>query len=175
MPEITLVVDGEPVRLLVERDGDAWIVRGEAAAGGGPGDAASEQRLALTVMEPGVVRMTVGDRAYLIRAVEAGAKRALHVDGHTLEYEVAPPVGSRSARVRAAERDLTAPMPGVVTQVLVHDGEAVTAGQALVIVEAMKMEHVVRALRAGIVKAVRVRQGEQVESGAVVAEMGPPE
>ncbi len=175
MPEITLVVDGEPVRLLVERDGDAWIVRSDAAAGGGPGGAASEQRLALTVLEPGVVRVTVEGRAHVVRAVADGAKRALHVDGHTLEYEVAPPAGSRSAQIRAVERDLTAPMPGVVTQVLVHDGEAVAAGQALVIVEAMKMEHVVRAPRAGTVRALRVRQGEQVESGAVVAEMGPPE
>ncbi len=175
MPEITLIVDGEPVRFLVERDGDAWIVRADAAAGGGPGDATSEQRLALTVLEPGVVRVTVEGRAHMVRAVEAGAKRALHVDGHTLEYELAPTAGFRSARVRADERDLVAPMPGVVTQVLVHDGETVATGQALVIVEAMKMEHVVRAPRAGTVQAVRVRQGEQVESGAVLAEMGLPE
>jgi biotin carboxyl carrier protein len=53
----------------------------------------------------------------------------------------------------------------------VSEGEIVTAGQPIVVVEAMKMEHVIRAPHAGRVIALRVRQGEQVEAGAVVAEL----
>jgi biotin carboxyl carrier protein len=62
-------------------------------------------------------------------------------------------------------------MPGTVTRVAVSEGETVTAGQPIVVVEAMKMEHVIRAPHAGRVVALRVRQGEQVEAGAVVAEL----
>jgi 3-methylcrotonyl-CoA carboxylase alpha subunit len=63
-------------------------------------------------------------------------------------------------------------MPGGVTQVLVRKGEEVTVGQPLVIVEAMKMEHVIRASRAGRITAVLVREGDQVDGGAVVVKIG---
>jgi biotin carboxyl carrier protein len=83
------------------------------------------------------------------------------------------PAGSGLARPPAGSDDLSAPMPGVVARVLVDEGEMVTPGQGLVIVEAMKMEHVVRAGRAGVVRRLYVRQGEQVEGGARIAEIGP--
>jgi 3-methylcrotonyl-CoA carboxylase alpha subunit len=66
---------------------------------------------------------------------------------------------------------LEAPMPGVVTKVLVAQGDRVQRGQPLVAVEAMKMEHMVRAPRDGQVKAVRVKQGELVGGGAALLEL----
>jgi hypothetical protein len=60
-------------------------------------------------------------------------------------------------------------MPGAVTHVLVREGDAVSPGQPLVIVETMKMEHVIRARRAGRVRALRVREEDQVEAGTVVS------
>jgi 3-methylcrotonyl-CoA carboxylase alpha subunit len=64
-------------------------------------------------------------------------------------------------------------MPGAVTQVLVGEGDTVTAGQPLVIIEAMKMEHVIRAPRAGRIHAVHVRAGDRVEGGIPVVELTP--
>jgi len=66
---------------------------------------------------------------------------------------------------------LEAPMPGVVTKVLVAQGDRVQRGQPLVAVEAMKMEHMVRAPRDGQVKAVKVKQGELVGGGAALLEL----
>ncbi|WP_344792208.1 biotin carboxylase N-terminal domain-containing protein [Gryllotalpicola daejeonensis] len=68
----------------------------------------------------------------------------------------------------AASPELRAPMPGAVTVVAAADGERVAEGAAVVIVEAMKMEHVVRAPRAGTVR-VDVAVGEQVAAGQVLA------
>jgi biotin carboxyl carrier protein len=62
-------------------------------------------------------------------------------------------------------------MPGTVTQVAVREGDSVAAGQAIAVVEAMKMEHVIRAPQAGRVVALRVRAGDQVNAGAIVAEL----
>lgn len=60
---------------------------------------------------------------------------------------------------------LAAPMPGAVVQVLVEPGQAVKAGNPLMILEAMKMEHTVTAPYAGTVAAVHYRAGEQVQEG----------
>ncbi len=60
---------------------------------------------------------------------------------------------------------LTAPMPGSVIEVLVKEGEAVEQGRALMIIEAMKMEHTIIAPMAGRVAQVRFAPGEQVKEG----------
>ena len=60
---------------------------------------------------------------------------------------------------------LTAPMPGSVIEVLVKEGEAVEQGQALMIIEAMKMEHTIVAPTAGRISRVRFTAGEQVKEG----------
>ena len=62
----------------------------------------------------------------------------------------------------------TAPMPGRVLKVLVAEGDAVEAGQALVIVEAMKMENEVKARAAAVVDKVLVQAGATVEGNAVL-------
>jgi len=73
------------------------------------------------------------------------------------------------------EGGLSAPMPGRVVKVLVADGDPCTAGQALVVLEAMKMEHAVKAARAGRVARVLVREGESVDAGAVLVALDPAE
>ncbi|MBM3532679.1 MAG: acetyl/propionyl/methylcrotonyl-CoA carboxylase subunit alpha [Alphaproteobacteria bacterium] len=66
---------------------------------------------------------------------------------------------------------LTAPMPGKLVQVLVRPGDKVEKGQPLVVLEAMKMEHTVKAPRAGKVAEVGYAAGEQVEEGASLVEL----
>jgi propionyl-CoA carboxylase alpha chain len=64
---------------------------------------------------------------------------------------------------------LVAPMPGTVLGVHVAAGDTVAAGQLLMIVEAMKMEHRITAPRAGTVTEVRARPGDQVNGGDLLA------
>jgi acetyl/propionyl-CoA carboxylase alpha subunit len=68
---------------------------------------------------------------------------------------------------------LLAPMPGTVVRVLAGAGDAVAGGQALVVLEAMKMEHTVTAPVDGVVAEVRVASGDQVETGQVLAGIEP--
>ncbi|MGK3203441.1 acetyl/propionyl/methylcrotonyl-CoA carboxylase subunit alpha [Amycolatopsis sp. MEPSY49] len=69
----------------------------------------------------------------------------------------------------AAAGSLLAAMPGAVVRVLVEAGDSVVAGQALVVLEAMKMEHTVTAPIDGSVAELRVRHGDQVDTGQVLA------
>lgn len=78
-------------------------------------------------------------------------------------------------REEAGEIQITAPMPGLVVDVLVEKDQHVPAGQGLVILEAMKMENEIRAPGAGIVENVRVSAGQTVNQGDVMVELGPPE
>ncbi|MFK3773708.1 acetyl-CoA carboxylase biotin carboxylase subunit [Pseudomonas sp. NPDC089406] len=66
---------------------------------------------------------------------------------------------------------LAAPMNGSIVRVLVEPGQQVAAGTALVVLEAMKMEHSIRAPHDGMVKAVMCQEGEMVSEGAVLVEM----
>ncbi|SFB43596.1 acetyl/propionyl/methylcrotonyl-CoA carboxylase subunit alpha [Azotobacter beijerinckii] len=66
---------------------------------------------------------------------------------------------------------LTAPMNGSIVRVLVEAGQHVEAGAALVVLEAMKMEHSIRAPRAGVVKGLYCREGELVGEGTALVEL----
>ncbi|MGX7669358.1 ATP-binding protein [Plantactinospora sp. DSM 117369] len=72
-----------------------------------------------------------------------------------------------------AEGSLLAPMPGTVSRSLVAAGQRVAAGEPLLVLEAMKLEHLVAAPTAGVVTELPVAAGSQVETGAVLAVVTP--
>ena len=63
---------------------------------------------------------------------------------------------------------ILAPMHGIVVALQVEAGQPVSKGQPLLVLEAMKMEHVLKADRDGVIEALQCRQGEQVSQGAVL-------
>jgi len=67
---------------------------------------------------------------------------------------------------------IKAPLPGVILEILVKEGDEVTAGQPIMQMEAMKMENNIQSNRNGRVKSIKVKQGDSVLEGAVLAEIG---
>jgi propionyl-CoA carboxylase alpha chain len=88
-------------------------------------------------------------------------------DGWSVALRVLPRFPDAAAAV--AEGSLVAPMPGTVTAVHVAAGDAVGAGQPLLVLEAMKMQHPVVASTAGVVRSLDVVPGTQVDAGTVLA------
>ncbi|MFJ6566025.1 acetyl/propionyl/methylcrotonyl-CoA carboxylase subunit alpha [Streptomyces sp. NPDC091292] len=86
-----------------------------------------------------------------------------------------PVAASLTGAAHAGADSLTAPMPGTVTVVKVAVGDQVTAGQSLLVVEAMKMEHVVSAPHAGTVTELDVSPGATVAMDQVLAVVEPAE
>ena len=72
---------------------------------------------------------------------------------------------------RPGDGILKAPMPGLVVRILVEEGAAVQAGQALMVLEAMKMENQLKAAVAGTVNRVMAKPGDKVEKGAPLLEL----
>ena len=65
-------------------------------------------------------------------------------------------------------KDITAPMPGLLLSIEVEVGAEIKKGEALVILEAMKMENVIKSPSDGIIKKITVTEGEAVEKGALL-------
>jgi acetyl/propionyl-CoA carboxylase alpha subunit len=112
-------------------------------------------------------------RRYAVNRVAAADRVTVYVDG---------PDGSsaltelpRFTDPGAADRggSLLAPMPGMVLRLLAEPGAAVTAGQPLVVLEAMKMEHAVAAPANGTLTELHAAVGQQVDAGQVLAVVTP--
>jgi biotin carboxyl carrier protein len=99
------------------------------------------------------------------------AKRWVTINGHTLVLNKSSGVRSRGHGGHHAAGELTAPMPGQVRAINVSEGEAVTKGQTLLVLEAMKMEIRVHAPRKGTVKRLFVKQGQTVEREQVLIDV----
>ena len=94
------------------------------------------------------------------------------VDGDELRLAIADErtlaVAGNGAAAASARQEVRAPMPGLLKRIHVAIGAAVAAGDALVTLEAMKMENELRATHAGTVSQVLVSEGTKVEGGALL-------
>lgn len=138
----------------------------------------------------GTYTSTVNGRTYVVQATAFEGGWRLVVDGERQTVYTAAQGNTRYVSAagnsyaltlpdaRASRRrtaggggDLTAQMPGQVVNVLVAEGESVTRGQPLVVLEAMKMEIRAAAPSDGVVKRVLVKKGDVVERGQLLAEV----
>lgn len=115
-------------------------------------------------------RVALGRRSRRVR-VEG---EAFVVDGEPLAARVVPlpPTAARGARPGALAGPVHPPLPGRIVAVRVEEGQAVSAGECLVVLEAMKMQNEVPAPADGEVLEVRVREGQLVEAGDVLVVLG---
>jgi acetyl-CoA/propionyl-CoA carboxylase biotin carboxyl carrier protein len=129
-----------------------------------------------------------GDNPMRVSGQVDGDRLVVTLDGTTRGYTVAKdgdtlwlgrdglawavreqgPVDAVAAEAAGAGGPVRSPMPGTVTVVEVADGQAVAAGDRLVVVEAMKMEHVLTAPVDGVVRDLRARAGATVAKDAVL-------
>lgn len=100
-----------------------------------------------------------------------GPKRWVTVNGQTFVLTQSTGPAKRGGHAQHAAGALTAPMPGQIRAMQVAEGETVSKGQTLVVVEAMKMEIKVAAPFDGVVKMVKVQPGQAVEKDELLVEM----
>ncbi|MGN2625297.1 acetyl-CoA carboxylase biotin carboxylase subunit [Stutzerimonas balearica] len=103
-------------------------------------------------------------------AIRRGDNLYLEWDGELRCVQRVDPIAEAEAS-HAHHGGLTAPMNGSIVRVLVEAGQHVEAGAALVVLEAMKMEHSIRAPQAGVVKSLYCSEGELVSEGTALVEL----
>ena len=154
-PQRTTFEGHEPVEWWGTRDG--FVVEGVTVLEVSPTHARLEV--------DGVTTETRGQKS----SSAAGAPRELWVDGPHVSARLREVPRFTDPADAVASGSLLAPMPGTVVRVSVEAGATVAAGDAVLVLEAMKMQHTVTAPHAGTVAEINVEPGAQVASGEVLA------
>ena len=157
--EIRLTSNGIDFRVMKE-DGEGIAVSREEA---------ETERFRVQSLSDGTYVIEGTNGTVVGHAARDGNKAWVHVHGRTYRFDV---VRASRGRPSAAPGDLSSPMPGQVQRVMVIEGDAVSAGQTLLVVEAMKMQLEIKAPHAGAVRRILARQGQQVEAGVALVELG---
>ena len=124
------------------------------------------------------VRVRLDERTYVVEIEDPNTEPVVAiVDGQRLELwpegsQRLPKVGAASPAPApfSAEREVRAPIPGVILSVAVQPGASVAPGQELCVLEAMKMRNPICAGRAGVIHAVHVSPGSHVQHREVLME-----
>jgi len=116
--------------------------------------------------------LTVDGRQTSAWVADTPEGKAVMVAGRTWVIEESDTRGPRTrSGPKTGPTAVTAPMPAVVTKILVQPGHAVEKGQALIVVSAMKMDTTLTAPYAGVVKAVNVAEGDKVTPKQVLVDI----
>ena len=113
-----------------------------------------------------------GGQTTQFRVVTSGVTTWIGSEGDAWSFTVHEPTAARHSQIDHGAA-IHSPMPGTVIAVLVSSGDPVTAGQPVVVVEAMKMEHTLRASTAGVVGDLLVRVGDRVVLDQLLAVVDP--
>ncbi len=158
-----LECDGEHVELvLVAKGHDEYQVD----------DARGSLTLAVLERYGDRLRVNVGGRVIGAKVVEHGQAVTVFVDGNAYQF-VMPDRLAEDEEGDAGGDRLIAPMPGLVKVIATRVGSHVAKGEALLVMEAMKMEHTLRSPRDGVVGELLVGVGEQIQDGTILLTLEP--
>jgi biotin carboxyl carrier protein len=121
-------------------------------------------------IDPETLSILVGGKSFEVRR-EADGKISLH--GRRYDVSVDDPRSWRGRKRAGAGNEgphkLTASMPGRIVRVLASEGDKISAGQSIAVVEAMKMQNEIKSLKQGTLKKLLARVGMNVHAGEVLA------
>jgi len=125
-----------------------------------------------------VYSLLIGGRSHEVRVSPGQHGLDVTLDGATVPVEVRHPLekllqSAQQAHETTHGETVTAPMPGLVVALRVKKGDAVAAGQAVAVVEAMKMQNELTARRGGVVSEILVAERESVAVGQPLMRLVP--
>ena len=126
----------------------------------------------VALISPGEYSILIGGRSLNVTVEESAAGLLIRVNGREFRVEIFDPRSWRRGRGAGIELEgrqrLVAPMPGKIVRVLAAAGQQVSAGQGLLVIEAMKMQNEIRSPKSGTVEKL-AGEGQTVNAGEVLA------
>ena len=127
----------------------------------------------------GVFSLIIDHQSYEAIVEERDGKLMVMIYGAlyevTVEDERARRLAAAGGGLKASGNAVTAPMPGLIVEVLVEEGQEIDAGETVVILESMKMQNELKSASGGTVSKVNVAAGDNVEQNKVLVAISPPE
>ena len=130
----------------------------------------NQYEVAINAIEGNIADVTVNGTAYKVEMenAPAAAPVAAPAAAPAAAAVPAPAAAAPAAAPAGPGTDINSPLPGVIIEVSVKEGQAVKAGQKVAVLEAMKMENDIQAEKDGTVTAIHVRKGDSVLEGAKI-------
>ncbi len=128
----------------------------------------NDYQVAINSIEGNIADVTVNGTPYKVEMENAPAAAPVAAPAPAAAPTVAAPAPAAPAAPAGAGTDINSPLPGVIIEVSVKEGQAVKAGQKVAVLEAMKMENDIQADKDGTVTAIHVHKGDSVLEGAKI-------
>ena len=128
----------------------------------------NDYQVAINSIEGNIADVTVNGTPYKVEMENAPAAAPVAAPAPAAAPAAAAPAPAAPATPAGAGTDINSPLPGVIIEVSVKEGQAVKAGQKVAVLEAMKMENDIQADKDGTVTAIHVHKGDSVLEGAKI-------
>lgn len=126
-------------------------------------------------IDENIAKVTVNGTKYKVEVEGikvSQAKTPKLVQTRVSSTEAVESIAANPIKSPAAGKDIKSPLPGVIIDIKVREGDAVKAGQVILVLEAMKMENNIDADRDGVIQSLKVRTGDSVLEGDVLVTIG---
>jgi 3-methylcrotonyl-CoA carboxylase alpha subunit len=130
----------------------------------------AEYKVEAEEVKPGHLKLKIGDRIVKSIITEGIKEKYVFVDGAV--FKVKPVELTGFGKKKKKEKgDLSSPISGKVVSVKVKKGDSVKKGTVLMVIEAMKMEYLIRAPYSGEIKKINFKEKDQIEIGQITLEI----
>ena len=130
----------------------------------------TEYRVKAEEIKPGYLKIRIGDRFIKSVITEGENEKYVFVDGDVFKVKPVELTGVKKTK-KKEEGDLSSPISGKVVSIKTKEGSKVKKGDVLIVIEAMKMEYLIRAPYDGKVKKINFKENDQIEIGQNTVEL----
>ena len=130
----------------------------------------TEYRVEAEETKPGQLKIKIGDRLIKSVITEGDKEKYVFVDGGVFKVKPVELTGAKKKKKKEGDLSLSSPISGKVVNVKVKNGDSVKKGDILMVIEAMKMEYLIRAPFDGKVKKVNFKEKDQIEIGQITVD-----
>ena len=131
----------------------------------------TEYKVEAEEIKPGQLKIKIGDRLVKSTITEGAKEKYVFVDGDVFKVNPVELTGGKKTKKKKEEGNLSSPISGKVVTVKVKNNDVVKKNDILMIIEAMKMEYLIRAPFDGKVKKVNFKENDQIEIGQETVEL----